>query len=112
MGSLFGTDGVRGIVGPELDINLAMKIGASTARVLKKGKETLTFLVGSDTRISKDVLKTKLISKRAQISFNFLAVLNEISLDSIAHGPAKIVNLSPPISKSFNLIVFIVFIIY
>ena len=33
MGKLFGTDGIRGIVGPELDIELAMKIGASTARV-------------------------------------------------------------------------------
>lgn len=62
MGKLFGTDGVRGIVGPELDINLAMKIGASAARVLKKEKETLTFLVGSDTRISKDALKNALIA--------------------------------------------------
>jgi len=62
MGKLFGTDGIRGIVGPELDIELAMKIGASTARVLKEEKENLTFLVGSDTRISKDVLKNALIS--------------------------------------------------
>jgi len=61
MGRLFGTDGVRGIVGPELDINLAMKIGASTARVMKKNN-ALTFLVGSDTRISKDVLKNALVS--------------------------------------------------
>ena len=61
MGRLFGTDGVRGIVGPELDINLAMKIGASTARVMKKDN-ALTFLVGSDTRISKDVLKNALVS--------------------------------------------------
>ena len=70
MGKLFGTDGVRGIVGPELDINLAIKIGASTARVMKKA-ETLTFLVGSDTRLSKDVLKNALIagvlSERANI---------------------------------------------
>lgn len=62
MGKLFGTDGVRGIVGPELDINLAMKIGVSTARVLKNGKDSLTFLVGSDTRISKDVLKNALVA--------------------------------------------------
>ena len=38
MGKLFGTDGVRGIVGLELNVDLALKIGASTARVLKKDK--------------------------------------------------------------------------
>ena len=62
MGKLFGTDGVRGIVGPELNVDLALKIGASTARVLKKENEQLTFLVGSDTRISKDVLKNALVA--------------------------------------------------
>lgn len=62
MGKLFGTDGVRGIVGPELDIDLAIKIGASTARVLKRDDKDLTFLVGSDTRISKDVLKNALVA--------------------------------------------------
>lgn len=60
MGKLFGTDGVRGIVGSELGIDLALKIGSSTARVLKKDNEKLTFLVGSDTRISKDMLKNAL----------------------------------------------------
>ncbi|MBQ7031701.1 MAG: phosphoglucosamine mutase [Bacilli bacterium] len=62
MGKLFGTDGARGIVGTELDVNLALKIGASTARVLKNDKEKLTFLIASDTRISKDILKFALTS--------------------------------------------------
>ena len=62
MGKLFGTDGVRGIVGSELDISLAMKIGASTAKVLKNDDKELTFLIGSDTRISKDVLKNALVA--------------------------------------------------
>ncbi|MBE5806312.1 MAG: phosphoglucosamine mutase [Clostridiales bacterium] len=62
MGKLFGTDGARGIVGKELNIDVVMKIGASTARVLKKENEQLTFLIGSDTRISKDVLKNALIA--------------------------------------------------
>jgi len=61
MGKLFGTDGIRGIVGTELDIDLAMKIGVCTTRTLKKDKE-LTFLVGTDTRVSKDTLKYALIS--------------------------------------------------
>lgn len=63
MGKLFGTDGIRGIVPTELDALLALKIGASTARVLgKKKEEKITLLIGSDTRISKDVLKHALIS--------------------------------------------------
>lgn len=62
MGRLFGTDGIRGIVSTELDAQMALKIGASTARVLAKENEKLTFLVGSDTRLSKDVLKNALIA--------------------------------------------------
>jgi phosphoglucosamine mutase len=62
MGKLFGTDGVRGIVGTELTATLAFKIGASTARVLKNNDKKLTFLIGSDTRVSKDILKCALAS--------------------------------------------------
>ena len=64
MNKLFGTDGIRGLVNSELDCVLAMKLGASVVRVLKKEKKVdkLTFLVGSDTRISKDMLGNALIS--------------------------------------------------
>ena len=64
MKKLFGTDGVRGLVNLELDCVLAMKLGASVARVVKAEKKVskLTFLVGSDTRISKDMLSNALIS--------------------------------------------------
>lgn len=58
MGKIFGTDGARGIVNDDLTCDLALKIGASVARVLKKteDKSKLNFLIGSDTRISKDML--------------------------------------------------------
>ena len=36
MGKLFGTDGIRGIVGPELNLDIAIKTGAAVARTLKK----------------------------------------------------------------------------
>ena len=57
MGKLFGTDGVRGVVNKDLDCEIALKIGSAVARTLKKemDKKTLTFLIGSDTRISKDM---------------------------------------------------------
>lgn len=60
MGKLFGTDGARGIVGSELNASLAMRIGASAAKVMKKNKKKLTLLIGSDTRISKDALRFSL----------------------------------------------------
>lgn len=61
---LFGTDGVRGLVNSELDSILALKLGASVAHILKQklNKEKLTFLIGGDTRISHDMLKSGVIS--------------------------------------------------
>lgn len=60
---LFGTDGVRGLVNKDLDCSLALKLGVSTAHILKEKlhKDSLTFLVGADTRVSGDMLKNSLI---------------------------------------------------
>ena len=56
MGKLFGTDGIRGIVGDDLTTELAMKIGESSAYVLGKREEELVVLIGRDTRISGQML--------------------------------------------------------
>ena len=58
MEKLFGTDGIRGVFGEELTGELAMKVGTAVSLVLKEnlGKEKLTLLLGTDTRISKDYL--------------------------------------------------------
>ena len=58
MGRLFGTDGARGIANTEISCELAMKIGRATAMVLGEtaGKRKLKVLVGTDTRISADML--------------------------------------------------------
>lgn len=57
MGQLFGTDGVRGIVNKDLTSDLAIKIGTAVSRVLKSNlnKNKLKFIIGSDTRESKDM---------------------------------------------------------
>jgi phosphoglucosamine mutase len=60
MTKIFGTDGARGLVTEELDSELALKIGAATARILQKKKKKLTFLIGTDTRVSKDLLTSAL----------------------------------------------------
>ena len=38
MGRMFGTDGVRGVAGTELTIELAMKLGQAGAYVLTKNR--------------------------------------------------------------------------
>lgn len=59
MGKLFGTDGIRGIVGEDLTHELAMKVGEASAYVLGK-KDELVVLVGRDTRISGQMLASAL----------------------------------------------------
>lgn len=60
MGKLFGTDGIRGIVGEDLTHELAMKVGEAAAYVLGSKKKEITVLVGRDTRISGQMLSSAL----------------------------------------------------
>ena len=71
MKRLFGTDGVRGIVGEELDANLAFSLGVRAAEVLATEKGPLSVLVGEDTRKSSPTLA-------AAISDGLAAVLWEL----------------------------------
>lgn len=59
MGKLFGTDGIRGIVGEDLTHELAMKVGEAAAYVLGK-EEKLVVLIGRDTRFSGQMLSAAL----------------------------------------------------
>lgn len=60
MSRLFGTDGVRGIAGTELTAELAMDIGISLAYILKRNNDNVKVIIGSDTRISRDMLVSAL----------------------------------------------------
>ena len=62
MGRYFGTDGIRGIANKALTAQLAFKVGACTGHIIKRNAPNARMLVGSDTRISKDVLAGALIS--------------------------------------------------
>ena len=55
MGKLFGTDGIRGIVGENLTCELATRVGEATAYVLGK-KGDISVVIGRDTRISGSML--------------------------------------------------------
>jgi len=73
MGRLFGTDGIRGIVGKNLTVDEAFKVGQAVATVLgeKKGKSP-TILIGKDTRISSDMLECALIAGICSVGGNVL----------------------------------------
>lgn len=63
MGRLFGTDGIRGIANEMLNSDLAMKVGLSTGSFFKEiNGYTPTFIIGTDTRISKDMLSLSIMS--------------------------------------------------
>lgn len=52
MGSYFGTDGIRGIAGEKLTLELAHKVAVALAELLKDGAERPLVVIGEDTRIS------------------------------------------------------------
>ena len=63
MGKLFGTDGIRGVVGENLTVELAFRTGQAIASVLREEKGRAPLItIGKDTRISSDMLESALIS--------------------------------------------------
>ena len=63
MGKLFGTDGIRGVVGENLTADLAFRTGQAIASVLEEetGRRPLV-VIGKDTRISSDMLESALMA--------------------------------------------------
>lgn len=75
MGRMFGTDGVRGIAGAELTIELATKLGQAGAYVLTKEQEHQpTIIVGCDTRISGGMLANALMAGICSVGANAIYV--------------------------------------
>lgn len=58
MKKYFGTDGIRGIAQEELTAEMAFKIGEYLGYTFKKQK----IIIGTDTRVSKDMLEAALIA--------------------------------------------------
>jgi phosphoglucosamine mutase len=63
MGKLFGTDGIRGVVGENLTAEQAFRVGQAVASVLyeERGRRPVLML-GKDTRISSDMLEAALMA--------------------------------------------------
>ena len=75
MARMFGTDGVRGVAGTELTIELAMKLGQAGAYVLtKEQSHQPTIIVGCDTRISGGMLASALMAGICSVGANAIYV--------------------------------------
>ncbi len=74
MARLFGTDGVRGVAGTELDAVLAYDLGRAGAYLLSLGNKRPRILVGRDTRISGQMLEAALSSGICSVGADVLSV--------------------------------------
>lgn len=75
MARMFGTDGVRGVAGTELTIELATKLGQAGAYVLTKEKSHKpTIMVGCDTRISGGMLANALMAGICSVGANAIYI--------------------------------------
>ena len=75
MARMFGTDGVRGVAGTELTIELATKLGQAGAYVLTREKSHKpTIMVGCDTRISGGMLANALMAGICSVGANAIYV--------------------------------------
>lgn len=74
MGTLFGTDGVRGIANDELTPELAYKLGRAGSYVLAQEFAYPRILVGKDTRVSADMLEAALIAGFCSVGASVLKV--------------------------------------
>jgi len=85
MGRLFGTDGVRGIANGALSCELALNIGRAAACVLTSNKEHRPkFIIGSDTRISSDMLISSLCAGITSVGAD-VTVLGVIPTPAVAY---------------------------
>ncbi|NLK78713.1 MAG: phosphoglucosamine mutase [Clostridiales bacterium] len=103
MARMFGTDGVRGVAGIELTIELAMKLGQAGAYVLTKEKEHQpTIIVGCDTRISGGMLANALMAGICSVGANAV-YMGVIPTPAIAYLTKKLkVDAGVVISASHN----------
>ena len=90
MGKLFGTDGIRGIVGENLTAELAFRVGQAVTMVLKEKKGSAPLItIGMDTRISSDMLESALISGITSVGGDVMP-LGVIPTPSVAYLPVKV----------------------
>ena len=89
MGRLFGTDGIRGIANSFLTCELALKVGRAAGSVLSDGsRRRLLFCVGSDTRISSEMLSFSIASGLCSVGADVI-ILGVVPTPAVAYLVGK-----------------------
>ncbi len=102
MGRLFGTDGVRGLANSFLTPELAFDLGRAGAYVLtKKFKHSPKIVIGTDTRLSGDMLKAALTAGMTSVGASVTDAGN-IPTPAIAYIAKKHFDAGVMISASHN----------
>lgn len=70
----FGTDGIRGKANIEINLNLVDKIGKGLSQILinRYQEKEVTVLIATDTRISRDFIKSSLIANLTSFGINII----------------------------------------
>ena len=85
MGRMFGTDGVRGLANAELTPELAFNLGRAGAYVLTKElSHAPSILIGTDTRISADMLEAALTAGMCSVGAKVISA-GVIPTPAVAH---------------------------
>jgi phosphoglucosamine mutase len=75
MGTLFGTDGIRGVANEyPMTAEMAMNIGRATAHLFKKKGHLPKIIIGKDTRVSGYMLENALVSGICSMGVNAILV--------------------------------------
>ena len=74
MRKYFGTDGIRGIAGESLTADLSFKVGKALGKLLTEKKEHPKVIIGSDTRISCDMIEQALTAGLTSTGVNVMTV--------------------------------------
>ena len=82
MGRLFGTDGIRGVVGGELNNALARLVGRALVTVI--GKKDTRILIGMDTRISSEMLADSVMEGISDVG-GHTDIIGVCSTPAVAH---------------------------
>ena len=90
MGKLFGTDGIRGIVGENLTAELAYRVGQAVSVTLEEEKGCPPLItIGMDTRISSDMLEGAMIAGITSVGGDVMP-LGTIPTPAVAYLTIKV----------------------
>lgn len=99
MGTRFGTDGIRGVVGSDVTVDLALGLGRAVAH--RFGSQGASILIGRDTRRSGEVLAAALSAGITATGVDVVD-LGVVTTPCLVHASAEAASAAIMVSASHN----------